>query len=271
VASEIPSYGLAPYCGLPPAPDALWSRWNLDPLLVASLGLALAAYVLLAESRRWIREPRPVEQRLCFYAGWAVAAAALVSPLCALSVSLSAARVGQHMLLAAVAAPLIALGLRRQAASRPRPFEAIAAALTFGVVLWFWHAPGPYDATFRSAAVYWAMHLSAFGSALWLWSAVLAAGVRRLGEAIVAAAFTSLQMGLLGAILTFAGRPLYAAHRLTTAAWGLSPLVDQQLAGAIMWIPAGLILTTAVVAGLALTLKAAETRSIAAGQPGMAP
>ena len=45
---------------------------------------------------------------------------------------------------------------------------------------------------------------------------------------------------LLGALLVFAGRPLFADHLATTAAYDLSPLEDQQLAGLIMWVPAAL-------------------------------
>ncbi len=48
---------------------------------------------------------------------------------------------------------------------------------------------------------------------------------------------TFLQMGLLGAVLTLAGRPLFQWHFLTTQAWRLSPLQDQQLGGALMWVP----------------------------------
>ncbi len=44
-------------------------------------------------------------------------------------------------------------------------------------------------------------------------------------------------MGFLGALLTFTPRALYASHLSTTAAWGLGPLGDQQLAGMIMWVP----------------------------------
>jgi len=40
-------------------------------------------------------------------------------------------------------------------------------------------------------------------------------------------------MGLLGALITFAGQPLYAPHLLTTEVWGLDPLEDQQTAGLI--------------------------------------
>ena len=47
-----------------------------------------------------------------------------------------------------------------------------------------------------------------------------------------------LLMGLLGALLVFAGEPLYAPHFATTLAWGMTPLEDQQAAGLIMWAPA---------------------------------
>jgi putative membrane protein len=253
VAWISPFYGLGPYCGLPPSPQALWGRWNFDPLLMAGLVVALVVYAAVSQPKSLVRRPPAPWRRRCFYGGWAIAALALVSPLCALSVSLLAARVGQHMILATVAAPLLALGFAP--ARTPSSFEPVVAAATFAAALWVWHAPGPYDATFSSPAIYWAMHLSTFGSALWLWLSLFAACGGRVGAAVVAAAMTSLQMGLLGAILTFAGRPFYAPHLLTTAAWGLTPLADQQLAGVIMWIPAGLVLTAAIVGGLAVSLR----------------
>lgn len=254
--------GSQPYCGAPALPASLWSRWNLDPALIAGLLLLLVAYAAACEPRLSARPGMAPWRRLSFYGGWSVGALALVSPLCALSVSLASARVAQHMVLAAVAAPLIALGLpslRRRLAG-----GGLIPAIAFAVALWVWHAPGPYQATFDSVAVYWAMHLTAFGAALWLWSAVIADGARNLAQAVAATALTSLQMGLLGAILTFAGRPLFAPHAHTTAAWGLTPLADQQLAGVVMWIPAGLILAAAVVVGLMLTLRGAERRALSA-------
>jgi putative membrane protein len=38
-------------------------------------------------------------------------------------------------------------------------------------------------------------------------------------------------------LITFAGRPLYAPHFVSTLSWGVSPLEDQQLAGITMWAP----------------------------------
>jgi cytochrome c oxidase assembly factor CtaG len=61
----------------------------------------------------------------------------------------------------------------------------------------------------------------------------------------------ALQSVFLSALLTFARAPWYAVYATTTQPWGLEPLADQQLAGVIMWIPAGLVY---LAAGLALAL-----------------
>jgi putative membrane protein len=97
--------------------------------------------------------------------------------------------------------------------------------------------PAPYAATFASPIVYWLMHASLFGSAIWLWTALLPRSRAHAGSRILVGTLSSMQMGLLGAVLALAGRPMVAAHYLTTAAWGLSPLEDQQLGGTIMWVP----------------------------------
>ncbi len=256
-----------PYCGAAPSPLTLLSRWNLDPILLALLAALLLAYAVLVG-----RTPGGIArwQRWCGYAGWAVCALALVSPLCALSVSLFSARLGQHMILATLGAPLVALGfpLRANPAgplhTARRHHQAMIAAAVFALTLWFWHAPGPYAATFDGATIYWLMHVTTLGAALWLWRAVLAASGPHLGASLAAMLATTLQMGFLGALLTFSVRPFYAVHRYTTGAWGLSPLEDQQLGGIIMWIPTGIILVTAIVVAVAVMLRRAE-----AGPAGM--
>lgn len=174
-------------------------------------------------------------------AGVGVLAIAFVSPLCALSAALFSARVAHHILLVAVAAPLLAMALRgRGRAGIVAPFIASTA------VLWVWHLPAAYDAALASVPLYWIMQLSLLGAALLFWRAVLSESrspVDRLG--FVVAAFA--QMGLLGALLTFAPEPLYAAHSFAPLAWGLTPLQDQALGGVIMWVPAGIPYAVAAV------------------------
>lgn len=237
---------ITPYCGMPPSPASLWSRWNLDPTLIAALLVLGCIYVIGARrASRCDDAPGRLEQA-AFWAGWAIAAGALVSPLCALSVSLFAARIGQHMVLELIAAPLIAAGRPvsvfaaafGRAGARPagRTMPLLAAGV-FALLLWFWHAPGPYAATFSSVTLYWAMHLSLIGAAVWLWSELFDRAARHPVAAAFGSIASTVQMGLLGAIITFAPRALYAPHASTTWAWGLTPLADQQLGGAIMWVP----------------------------------
>ncbi len=242
-----------PYCGAPPSPAELLARWNFDPVLIAALAVIALVYALGARKAGLGRVPRAL-----FACGWALTAAALVSPLCPLSVSLFAARVGQHMVLTLLAAPLVAAGrpvqaltaLLRRGTLASSGGSPMAAALVFAALLWGWHAPAPYAATFQSPVVYWTMHLSLYGSALWLWSRLLVRPNPRPAVAIAAGLLSTVQMGLLGALITLSPQALYAPHALTTAAWGLTPLQDQQLGGAIMWIPGCLAFLAAAMAEL---------------------
>jgi putative membrane protein len=220
-----------PYCGAAPDPDALLTRFNLDPILIIALGLLTWAHVRLARNSR---------ERSFALSGWLVAAAAFISPLCALSVSLFAARITQHMVLLLIAAPLIAIAWPKPA-SDGRSWPIWLSAASFLSALWFWHMPRPYDATFDSAYIYWTMHVTLFGSGILLWRELLQHRHASIADVLAAALVSSMQMSLLGAVLTFASRPLYFWHLTTTSAWRYTPLQDQQLGGVIMWVP-GMVL-----------------------------
>lgn len=213
-----------PYCG--PAPGAGEWRWNLDPAVLAVLGVLVVLSL-------W-------RGRVLGLAAAGVLAVVFVSPLCALSSALFSARTVHHVLLVAVAAPLLAWTLPK------RPVGPLVLAVAVqAAVLWAWHAPAAYEAALSSDGVYWLMQASLLGSAVWFWAAARAAPAPAAVAALLAA---MLAMGLLGALLTFAGQPIYAPHALTTLAWGLTPLQDQQAAGLIMWAPAaGLYLAAALV------------------------
>lgn len=228
-----------PYCGAPPSPGELLSRFNLDPVLIVVLISLAAAQLVNTGSRRMF------VYGVC---GWLVAAAAFLSPLCALSVALFCARIGQHMLLLLVAAPLIALGLRP--AHSERVWGLWVYALLFFVALWLWHMPAPYAATFTSTTLYWVMHVTLFGGAILLWHALLHHPSRRTVDALTVGMLTSMQMGLLGAVLTLATHPLFHPHLLSSAAWGLTPMQDQQLGGTLMWVPGILLFLWAAIRSL---------------------
>jgi putative membrane protein len=219
------------YCGAPPLPGDLLHRFNLDPVLIMVLVLLTLAHCVLVTGRK---------ARIYALSGWLVAAAALLSPLCALSVALCCARIAQHMILLLIAAPLIALAWRKPL-SQHSGLSAWIAAAAFSIALWFWHMPMPYDATFSSSFIYWLMHVTLFGSGIALWRELLHHRRSRTGEILLLGALSTMQMGLLGALFTLAARPLFLAHLSTAAAWGYTPLQDQQLGGILMWVPSLLL------------------------------
>lgn len=211
------------YCGPAAVPDELWTRWNADPLLIA-----IFAALALAVSRSRSSDAR---------AGWGAIVLMLVifvSPLCALSSALFSARVLHHVLLIAAVAPLLALAFPWR---RPGAPSFVVLVVAHAVILWLWHTPGAYAWGLASVPAYWLMQISLLGSAWLLWRAILAPATQS-GPALVALVATIGQMGLLGALIVFAPRPLYTLHVASTAAWGLTPFADQQLAGLLMWVPA---------------------------------
>lgn len=248
---------IIPYCGPGAVPGALWTDWNLDVVLLCSLGALALAWVAC---RRVTPAGRGAGRRadIAFAGGWAILFVAFVSPLCALSAALFAARIVHHMLLVAVAAPLFAMAFRRVLGDRLRaPLPLVPLACLHVVLFWFWHAPSPYAAAMADDALYWLMETSLLVSAFLFWAAALD---RRAPLAVVLPTVIGVmaQMGFLAALLAFAGQALYDPHAMTTLAWGLTPREDQQLAGLIMWVPGALPYLVLLVRRVAAALETRE-------------
>ena len=216
-----------PYCGEAPGPEIWLTRWNLDPVLGA--GLLLLAVALWRLPMRHDVTPKRLISLRC---AWALTVVLYVSPLCALSSAFFTVRVIHHIALVLVMAPLLAFGLEPWLRRLPTPLwtSTAIAAVTF----WTWHAPAPYAAALSSVSIYALMQFTLLASATAFWVAVRRSGPVAAMGAILA---TTVSMGLLGALITFAGRPLYAPHFASALSWGVSPLEDQQLAGITMWAP----------------------------------
>ncbi len=250
--------------------------WNLQPWIVLTLSAATFAYLCGVRRLNATRRPRVLGIARCasFAAGILTLCIALISPLDALDDQLFSAHMVQHLLLMMVAAPLLVWARPAVAWLWAFPLPARRAIGSFwvgggmhaavrnlmspvvvwtlcSVALWFWHLPGPYGWALANEWIHTWEHLCFFITALMFWSLVLEPyGRRRLdyGRSLIFVATLGLQNGLLGALLTFSGRAIYAAHVLTAPAWGFTPLEDQQLAGLIMWIPASVIHLTTLAA-----------------------
>src|SRR5205807_2368422 len=91
------------------APSGLWGAWTFDPIVVAGLGAAAALYAHGWAKLRGHRLVRP-RQAVSFFAGLAVLAAALVSPVDALAGTLLSVHMAQHLILLVAAPPLLVYG-----------------------------------------------------------------------------------------------------------------------------------------------------------------
>lgn len=212
-----------PYCGVAPNPANLSSSWNFDPVLMIVLIGAVSALYLAQPPRR-----HGLTAALGF-----VLFVAFISPLCALSSALFSARAVHHIMVGAIAAPIIALLLPSRLAWRFKvPVEAVFVLHT--AIYWLWHLPFAYDFALSGTWQYWLMQAGLLLASVWLWAVIVSRNTSVFASLGLVVG-TMVQMGFLAAVITFAPYPIFEAHFLTTDAFGLNPLEDQQLAGLVMW------------------------------------
>jgi putative membrane protein len=270
--------------------NELWTSWSLQPPVL--VGLAAAGWAYWRGTRKlWTggrRRGLTGWQVVAFTGGLLSLFVALVSPLHRLSSELLWVHMVQHILLVLVGAPLIVLGapLIPSTLALPLPWRRrirswgrigwLAAAtglvtrpLSAWVLhvgaLWAWHSPSLYDAAVGSEGIHALEHLTFLATGILFWWAAIHPGARRglAGGGDVLYVFTAgVQSGALGAVLTFAGSALYPSYVTTVARWGLTPLQDQQLAGVIMWIPAGLVYMVAAGALFVRWLRTVEREAL---------
>ena len=126
----------------------------------------------------------------------------------------------------------------------------MSAFVLYAVALWIWHLPALYDAALEHEPIHLIEHACFFGTATVFWWGIAHGRYGRVGygAAVVYVFATAVHSGVLGALLTFAPHVLYAPYQLRHPA-GPAALEDQQLAGLLMWIPAGV---TFIAGGLIL-------------------
>jgi cytochrome c oxidase assembly factor CtaG len=180
-----------------------------------------------------------------------------------------ALHMAQHVLLIAVAPPLLVLGrpwprmwmpfpapARRAAAkglARGRwsaPLRLAARALTkppvavalLAVALALWHLPSLYGAAVHNEGIHLLEHTCFVAAALLFWGPLLEAPpirarIDHLRRACWFAA-GALPGWILAIVLAYSSHPLYPVYStLHHRAFGLSALADQAIAAGVMWVP----------------------------------
>jgi cytochrome c oxidase assembly factor CtaG len=189
-------------------------------------------------------------RQLSFYAGLVVALVALVSPLDWVAENRRLwVHMVQHLLLGDLAPLLVVLGLTGpllrpllavRGLRRLRPLAHPLIALPLWVVnLYVWHLRALYQAAIYHNNIHALEHFCFFACGALMWAAVIEPlpgpvwfgnGWKAVYTLVVRTA-----SGVLGNLFVWAGHPFYPYYVATDHAARLSPLTDQQIAGAIMF------------------------------------
>lgn len=185
-----------------------------------------------------------MRKRVLLTAGLVSLAVAWLGPLPDLAKHAFFGHMTMHMLVVGIAAPLISLGIAGTnydpVPTLPRLFSPIPASVAELILVWTWHAPWLHHV---ARGHLWGLMMeqgSFLLAGLWVWLSAFGGEMprsrQRSAAGVIGLLLTSMHMTLLGALLVFAPRPLYAHHE----GYGpLSPLQDQNLGGAIMLVVGG--------------------------------
>ena len=264
--------------------------WVICAATLYWLGGRHGAVVAQGSADRW---------RLASFAlGLVAIVAALGSPIDRLADSLFWAHMVQHVLLIAVAPPLLALArpwnrmwrglplefrrpVARALAQDPRlgalrrvarfVAEPLPSWMIFNLTFLAWHLPGLYDAALRHSAIHALEHALFFSTALLFWTRVVYSPPWRspLSEAgkLIYLGTTMIAGWVLAVVLALAQSPIYSAYAdRATRPGGISPLADQQLAAGVMWVPGSLPFAIALVV---IAYRWLEPRAPAKRRPGI--
>jgi cytochrome c oxidase assembly factor CtaG len=239
--------------------------WSIEPESVVSLVLTGFIYARGWRALTRRRPDRFPPWRLwAFVGGLGALFLAAASPADTLADALLVAHMTQHILLLAVAPPLLLLGMPAMPLLRGLPptisktvlgslmrwpvlrraGEVVTHPLTClglsSLAVWTWHVPAAFQLAMRSPAVHAAEHACFFATGLLFWWPVVQPWPSRprwpRGAMIPYLLVADIQNTMLAAILTFADRVLYPLYDSAPRVAGLTPLADQVAAGALMWV-----------------------------------
>jgi putative membrane protein len=228
----------------PAVSTAAEAAMQLGPLAILGFLYGRRARSLAATGH-----PLPGRRLVSFYSGLAVIAAALAS-LGGASEELLWVHMVEHLLLGDIAALLIVLGLtgpmlapilRIGLLDRLRRLSHPAVAFPLWAVdLYVWHLPVLYQAALRHTAVHALQHAMFLGLGINMWMCLFGplptpSWFGNLGRLVYIVA-VRLAGTVLGNIFLWSAAAFYPFYTHGDAVFHISPVADQNLAGAIMMV-----------------------------------
>jgi putative membrane protein len=223
-------------------------------LQLGPLALVGALYTQRVNTLRAVGHPPPRWRQGCFYSGLALILAALLG-LGGLSQEVLYVHMVEHLLLGDVGALLLVLGLtgpvlapvlRIGVFNRLRALAHPAVAFPLWALdLYAWHIPTLYEAALRHAGVHALQHAMFLGFGINMWMALfgplpMPSWFSNLGRLLYIVA-VRLTGAVLGNLFLWSGTVFYDFYRHGDALHGISPLADQNIAGAVMMVEESLL------------------------------
>jgi putative membrane protein len=223
-------------------------------LQLGPLALLGALYTQRVSTLRAIGHAPARWRQLCFYGGLTVILAALLE-LGGLSQDLLYVHMVEHLLLGDLGALLLVLGLtgpvlapvlRIGLFNRLRALAHPAVAFPLWALdLYVWHIPVLYEAALRHAGVHALQHAMFIGFGINMWMALfgplpMPSWFSNLGRLLYIVA-VRLTGAVLGNVFLWSGTVFYDFYRHGDALHGISPLADQNIAGAVMMVEESLL------------------------------
>jgi len=129
-------------------------------------------------------------------------------------------------------------------------------------VMWGTHLSILFDAALEDPFIHDMEHMLYLSTALLFWAPIFSVDPirhRLRGAGALVYLITQMpQNSFLGVAIMWSTTTLYPHYATLQRAWGPSPLEDQQLAGAIMWLVGDVLFLAAIFAVLAALAKAEE-------------
>jgi putative membrane protein len=280
---------------MPPGAGFFLANWPFEPVVLLGVELAAVLYLVGGTRRAGVNRSSGTARwrATAFWLGLATILLALQSPIEILARQLFWVHMVQHLLLMAVAAPLLALaspwtrmwralplswrrGVAKPVFRNPRlqPLRWLYRQVSRPGVIWFlaaanlwlWHIPVLYDLTLRNHLVHHLEHTLFLALSLAFWAHVIdqVPFHARLGSLARSAYVFSAMVASWGlaAVLSFATGPFYAYALLPSRPGGISALTDQQLGGGMMWVPGAIPYSIAFIALLFRWLAEEDNRQL---------
>jgi|SRR5450432_105518 len=251
---------------------SILSYWQFDPVMVVFLIILCMIYFYLT-GYKWIK------RSVYFLTGMVLILLSVASPLHFLGENyLMSAHMAAHVLLLLIASPLLVLGLPES--GRHKLLDRFSVILLkylwlpwmIGVsVMWFWHIPWIFNKLMETPDqmnMSDSFHIKGILQTI-QWMSLIIAGIifswpvigpvrsRRAAplNAVLYLSAACIFCSLLGLLITFSPFGVYTPYMNIQDRYGflnmirnqngISVIVDQQMAGLIMWVPGCLIYLSA--------------------------